>query len=129
MGELNDTHSTWYKICPELPFSLCANLIITFLFIVFLPLVITLGPLLWIIGATAFYLPYEIFRGGCHGSICLGIVKTIGALLCVLVVMPIAVALGMTAVAIADAFAILPLYYYSISYFVRLSIAACRTKL
>ena len=58
MGELNDTHSTWYKICPELPFSLCANLIITFLFILFLPLIITLGPLLWIIGATAFYMPY-----------------------------------------------------------------------
>jgi len=47
----------------------------------------------------------------------------------IFIVAPLVVALGMTGVVIADAFAILPLYYYSISFLIRLSIAGCRTKL
>ena len=123
MGPRTTGHNTWYKLCPNLPFSLCVNLIVTFLFIILLPAVITVGPLLVICAYSCIVWPYEITRR------CSLTCKILVWLIFLLILFPLAVALGMTAVVIADAFAIVPLYYYSISFFIRLSITGCRTKL
>ena len=125
MGELGSEHQKWYRICPELPFSLCGNLLFTFLFIIFLPAVIVIGPALVIIYYTGCYWPYRFQRYSSWGC-CR---KTAFYLFCFLIVMPICLVAGMVVALIVDAFALVPLYYYSIHFFVNLSIAGCRTKL
>ena len=123
MDALGTDHQTWYRICPELPFSLCGNLLVTFLFIIFLPAIIVIGPALAIIYFVGCYWPYWALK---YSNCCCRIACW---LFCFFIVMPICLALGMAAALIADAFALIPLYYYSIHFFVRLSIAGCRTKL
>jgi len=124
MGSL-DNHQRWYMLCPELPFSLCGNLLVTFLFIVFLPAIIVIGPAIAIIFYTGIYYPYRALKYGGGNRCC----RFTLFLLCFLILMPICLALGMLAVLVANVFALIPLYYYSIHFFVRLSIAGCRTKL
>ena len=125
MGPYNDLeHNKWYKLCPRLPYSFCINLIITFLFIIFLPVVITVGPLLAIIHRSTVWLPHKITQ---YWNFLFG--KILIYALCILILTPVAIVLGMAVVAIIDAFVILPCYYYSISFFIRLSIVGCRTKI
>ena len=128
MGSVYDgDHNKWYKICPELPFSFCGNLLATIAFIIFLPALIVLVPFFGIIGALGFYGPYEIVRGrGFFSSCCC---KLFTCFLIIFIGLPICLALGMTCAILVGAIAILPLYFLSISFLVRLSIAGCRTKL
>ena len=125
MGSLGTEHQRWYRICPSLPFSLCGNLLFTLLFIIFLPAVMVIGPALVIIYYTGWNWPYWYLRRKslhCCGNLAFH-------LFCFLIVMPICLAVGMVVALIVGAFALVPLYYYSIHFFVRLSIAGCRTKL
>jgi len=101
-------------------------MILTFLFIIFLPVAIILGPFLYILIYSAIIWPAELTG---RGRSCSFLSKIMVWLVFIFIVAPLVVALGMTGVVIADAFAILPLYYYSISFLIRLSIAGCRTKL
>lgn len=129
MGNSYENHQKWYLLCPGLPFSLCSNLIVTFLFIVFLPVIITVGPLLATIIGVGCVSPYELTRYGsmgCKENYC---VRVLIHLLFFFILMPLAVALVAIVMAIVDVIAIIPLYYYSIAHFVRLCVVSCRSKL
>ena len=113
-------------MCPNLPFSYCANLIITLLFIIFLPAVLLIGLLIAILRLTIFEIPKHLILHGCLGSGCCA--KDSIALAYILM-MPLAIVFGMAIAAILAAIAIIPLYFLSISFLVRLIYIGCKTKI
>ena len=127
MGYSGEGHQTWYRICPKLPYTYCGNLLLTFLFIIFLPAVLVIGPAIAIMFYTGFYLPFILlYDEDKERSRC---TKLSVYLPCMLILTPICLAVGMGPALIVGALALVPLYYYSIHFFVRLSIAGCRAKL
>lgn len=125
MRKLDDEHQRWYQKCPNLPFSYCANLIITLLFIIFLPAVLLIVPLIAILWFTIFVIPkYNSvwYSTGCCGKVAI-------RLACILILMPLALVFGMAIAAILAAIAIIPLYLLSISFLVRLIYIGCKTKI
>ena len=126
MRKLDDEHQRWYQKCPNLPFSYCANLIITLLFIIFLPAVLLIVPLIAILWFTIILTPKYVHRvsggTGCCGKVAI-------RLACILILMPLALVFGMAIVAILAAIAIIPLYLLSISFLVRLIYIGCKTKI
>ena len=114
-------------MCPNLPFSYCANLIITLLFIIFLPAVLLIGLLIAILRLTIFEIPKHLILHGCLGSGCCA--KLAIGLAYILILMPLAIVFGMAIAAILAAIAIIPLYFLSISFLVRLIYIGCKTKI
>ena len=94
-----------------------------FFAIILLPVLVLVVPLLGIIYYTTIRLPnrYAFFLTLWK--------KLLVYIFCTLILTPIAVALGMATVAICYVFAIWPLYYYLIRFFIRLCIAGYRAKL
>ena len=118
-------HQKCYRVCPELPFSYCVNLIINLLFIIFLPVILILGSLAAILSVTLYVIPIDILRVK-RANKC----KKVGCyLLCIFILTPLAIAIGMPIAAILSAIAILPMYFLSISFFIHLCIIGCKTKL
>ena len=118
-------HNKWYRVCPNLPFSYCVNLIINLLFIIFLPVILILGSLgvilCWTLCIIPFHWSIRKPGGKCRFVVCW--------LICILILTPLAIAIGMPIAAILSAIAILPLYFLSIAFFVHLCIIGCKTKL
>ena len=115
-------HKKCYRICPKLPYSYCTNLIITVLWILFLPVIMILVPFVGILGCSLYLVPFLHFeRSRCWEQVLIW-------LICFLVLMPIMMAFGMLIAVIIGVIAILPLYFYSISFFVRLCVIGCRNK-
>jgi hypothetical protein len=102
---------------------MCVNLALFFLAIILLPVLAIVVPLLGIIYHTAIRLPYKYTFFLTFWK------KFLVYLFFILILTPIAVVLGMAAVAICYVFAIWPLYYYTIRFFIKLCIAGYRTKL
>ena len=123
MGQINECRK-WYKLCPSLGFSMKINILITVLFILFLPLVITLGPFFYIIWFCAISLPEATDLHGSRNCV----ENCICYSLSILLVIPIALAVGMPIVAICDVFLIIPLYILSFSFLVRILITMCKAK-
>ena len=120
-----DDHNKWYLICPELTFSYCINLILTLLFIIFLPVILLVVPLIGILVSTLIFLPFDCPLWSDVSCCC----KAVIWLLCLILVMPIAVAIGMAITVVVAAIAIIPLYFLSLSFLVRLIYIGCKTKL
>lgn len=121
-------HRRWYLICPELPFSLFGNLLITLLFIVFIPVILAIGPQCYII--YSFY--HKIFRKFVDYRYCAtecSIKQVLCWLFIILFVLPIIIACSYVPSLLFAPVAIVPLYYYSIAHFIRLLVVICRTKL
>ena len=118
-----DNHNKWYRVCPGLPFSYCLNLLVTLIFVIFLPAILVLGPLIAILLCTTVVLPSFLTRNlGCIGI-------TIVYVLCILLLMPLSLAIGMAVALIVDVVVIVPLYLLSISFLIRLIVVGCQTKL
>ena len=119
-------HRTWYKACPELPFSFCANLTITILFVILLPVLLIFVPLAITIYHTAYFEPIKKIR---QQRPCSTSRKVLIWILYILIVTPLAIVVCLVGSVLAGAILILPGYFYSIGLLVRMSIAGCHTKL
>ena len=123
MEDVDQEHNKCYRICPELPYSYCMNFMITLLFIIFLPVLLLLVPLIYILVGTLIIFPIWAMN---LARSC--IVKVIVWILCFLVLMPICLAIGMSIAGVVAVIAILPCYFYSFSFLIRLCVIGCRTK-
>ena len=124
MGEYS-SHNRWYALCPKLPFSICVNIIIVLLAMIFMPLIFTLGPL-----GAAFYFYFEWslslakscrcfkkhrYQGGCR--CCLdGIMWLLFGLV---IILPLNLALAASASGLLIAIGTIPGLYYGFAYIIR----------
>ena len=119
---LSNEHFRWYFVCPGLDFSICKNILATVVFLIFLPLIVTIGPLILTI-SSAFILP-EMFNihGECGNTIyfCYAL-----SLICYL---PLALAITAILVALVVPIAIILLYILTIIYLVHLIKLSRKTK-
>ena len=126
MGDLegHNLRDSWYRFCPELPFSFCGNLMITLLFILFLPLLAVVFPF---ISVTA--IVFCEMTKNCLWKIRNCFCKVLVVMFMVFIYYPIALVLGVAIYCLWIPFLLPVLYFYSISFFVRLCVMACRTKI
>ena len=123
MRELNNSHRKWYRLCPEIPYSYCTNMLMTILFFIFLPVIVFVCPILAAIVNVGCLLPCALNRR--NGKCC----KIVTHLIFFLLLMPLAVALAAVAAALVGAVVIIPLYYYTLLHLFRLIYIGCRFKL
>ena len=119
-------HKTWYKFCPELPFSFCLNLIITILFVIFLPVLMIIVPLAITIHHVSYFEPVRKIRTRRPSTMCF---KVLTWLLHLLILTPLAIVACLIASALVGAILLLPGYFYSIGLLGRMIVGGCRTKL
>ena len=97
------------------------NLLLAVLFFLFLPLVIVIGPFIYIVYVCALMLPEITNLHGCRGA--LG--NCICYSLSIFILLPIMLAIGMPLSLLADVFLILPLYIFTILFILRIMIYMC----
>ena len=124
MGEYS-THNRWYALCPNLPFSICVNIIIVLLAMIFMPVIFTLGPL----GAAFYYcfgFCYHLAKncncfkthrrqGGCRFYLDLILWELFG----LVIILPLFLALAALASGLLIAIATIPGLYYGFAYIIR----------
>ena len=97
------------------------NLLLALLFLLFLPLVVAIGPLIWIIWFSVIFMPEMTNLHGARGAI--------GSCICyslsIFVVLPITLAIGMPLGLLAGVFAIIPLYILTIAFIIRIIVYMC----
>ena len=119
MGPLSG-HSKCHRLCPELPWSMLANICVTFGFLCSLPVWTVLGPLLYALFMALCYGVPVIWR---HFSItkkcrCFS-AFLVTLLLTIIAVVPGALIGGSLASVIITVIGILPLIFWSLSYLIR----------
>ena len=61
MGKLSE-HQKWYKVCPELPYSKCTNVMITLVVMLLMPVLLILVPILFSLMVGLYHAPNWINR-------------------------------------------------------------------
>ena len=119
------THNRWFALCPNLPFSICVNIILVLLAMIFMPVIFTLGPL----GAAFYYyFDFSIKCAKCFlccrrsryqrdWKYCLNIMLWL--ILGLLIILPINLTLAALASGLLLALATIPGLYYGIAYIIR----------
>ena len=59
MKRTDEEHQRWFMVCPELRFSYCVNLVITVLWILFMPAILLIMSLLGLLVFSLFVVPCE----------------------------------------------------------------------
>lgn len=150
MCELGPNHNRWFSVCPNLPFSLCGNILFTLVVIILMPVLITFAALSFALYFSIKKMPKWIISK-CRvrkdrknrakiakelkkkkladryipAATCSRCEKFLVYLLSVIFLLPISIA----GCLLCGALSIIPSYYQSIVFLVRLFVAACRTKL
>ena len=118
MGPLTE-HSKCHKLCPELPFSMVSNILLSSLFLLHLPFILVAGPLLYIIYSAIFSGVPSIYRHyRMKMSCCPAIFLT--CFLTVIGVVPLSLVGGSIASCLITLLGIFPLFFWTISYILRL---------
>ena len=100
-------------------------MLLSFLFFVFLPVTVFIGPLLYTIWYLGYKRPERKARYGSY-SCCR---RVLTHLLYLLIIMPLGTAFAAVLTFFVGAILILPLYYYSIAHLVRMIYIGCVYKL
>lgn len=120
MGSLKH-HSKCHKLCPELPFSIPANIVLTSTALLHLPLILPLGPLLYTLYMTCFTGIPNLFRyllGQQGRGCCCATFLTL--LLALFPILPLALLGGVLASVLITALGIIPILFWTLSYLLRL---------
>ena len=119
-----DEHRKWYKTCPGIQFSQKLNILLTVLFILFLPAVLVVALLVY-----CFYIPVIMVpqMSNLHGARQGFLPNCLVYSYCILCGLPISLAFGVPIGLFLIAIAILPLYILSTIFLVRICIVACKT--
>lgn len=121
MGPLS-RHSQCHRLCPELPFSMGSNIVITWAVLLQLPLLTLFGPLLYsLFLALAQGVPstFKYFRQQKKYGCCIALIITI--LLLVLLIVPLTIIGGVLASVVITVVGIIPFYFWTLSYLLRIS--------
>lgn len=119
MGPLS-RHSKCHRLCPELPWSMGVNIALSLLFLINLPLILSLGPLLYTLYmAICNGIPetYRFFRGAKKCRCFSAFIMTL--LISLIAIIPGSLLGGTLASAIITAVGIIPLTFWTISYLLR----------
>ena len=119
MGNL-ELHSKCMRLCPELPFTLQTNIAIAILFLLHLPILLTLGPLTYTLLMTLTEgIPnlYRYFRNSRKMKCFCATLLTL--ILSILAVIPLALIGGALASILITVIGILPLTFWTLSYLIR----------
>ena len=128
MNEATKHNTKFYNMCPNLPFSFCANISITLLFILFMPAILAISLIVLFFTILYFMMwhyPKQADRYGkktCYK-------KVLSFSLFIIILMPLALAGGMIVATILGALALIPIYFLSIVFLVRLCVMGCKTKI
>lgn len=120
MGALSQ-HSKCHRLCPELPFGMATNIGVSILFLMNIPLITSIGPLLWFLyigvvqGAKSAY-SYLTRTKKWHGA-CAALLTFIMSLFLTL---PAALILAAICAVIFTIFGALPLAFWTVSYLLRI---------
>ena len=126
MSKRDKNHNRWYSLCPSLPFSLCVNIILVLLAIIFMHLICVVV----VIGLACYY-SYDwilkkllsscmisrknFYGGGCRKACD----YTIWIVLYILIILPLALALAGAAIGLLIGLGTLPALYYGFGYIIR----------
>ena len=97
-------HASIFNVCPKLQYSRVPNLLLTVLFIFSLPVLEVVGPPVCAIAYSAYALPRRVLDQGQYSPLAF-----LKALLCVLILLPLSLALAVLLSAALLVFATLPL--------------------
>ena len=120
-------HNRWYSLCPSLPFSICANIILVLLAMIFMPLIFTLGP----IGVAIYYFfvtvhkisrNWWIFRPSRNRRGCRRVADyLIYILVGIVLILPLYLMIAAIASGLLLALASVPAIYYGFAYIFRVT--------
>ena len=122
MGKLSD-HQQWYKICPQLPYSKCVNVMVTLVVVILMPIILLIVPILYSFMVGFYYAPTWILRRLKRkkriNSPCVR--WTLALVISFLVLLPLSIVLSAVVALLLVVLGTLPAWFLCFSYLWRLT--------
>jgi len=122
MGPM-ETHNDWHSLCPSLPFSICANILIVLLALILSPVLLALGPvgtaIYWWIGVLILQRPWKCLGRLSPENCATKFDKVTWLVFAILILLPLFMALGFVAGALLLALGIVPVIVLGFAYMIR----------
>ena len=117
-------HEAWYKICPQLPYSKCGNIMITIVTIILMPLILLIVPIVYAFMIGFYFVPIYFNRGmrkrkRVKNACCRW---TIAYALSILIILRLSIAVAVISSVLLVVLGILPAWFLCLSYIWRLTL-------
>ena len=122
MEKMSD-HQSWYKVCPQLPYTKCTNILITLVVVLLMPLILLLVPIVYSFMVGLYFAPVLISRCMRRRNRKMKPCCRLGLayFISVLLILPISVVFGVAASVFIVVLGLIPAWFLCISYIWRLT--------
>ena len=121
-----DRHQAWYMYCPELNNSMCCNIAVSILAILFMPIIMCLAPVIYFGMHVGLCWSCATVYGSCRQKKVPDCLSATFACLATIVVFPVLLLVGVVASLLACCFGTVPMQVLSFSYLMRVCSYTCK---